>query len=250
MAMGERQPKHQGELWIDPDDLPRAPSHPFYARLNAVLEENEIHFDRFVEELALPYYAEKIGRPSLPPSVYTRLLLIGYFEGIDSERGIAWRVAGSMAPRAFLGYRLTDRTPGHSTISRTRRRLPIEFHREVFARVVQLLADKDLVSGKTVGVDGSTIEANAAMRSIVRRDSGQAYDEFLTGLARESGIESPTREDLVRIDKKRKKKTSNKDWENPHDPDAKVAKMKDGRTHLAHKAENAVDMETGEHRTH
>jgi transposase len=243
MALGKRSSKAQAEMWIDPDELPRAPSHPFYQRLNQILAAADV--DRQVEELAAPYYAGKVGRPSMPPSVYVRLLLIGYFEGIGSDRGIAWRVADSMALRQFVGYRLTERTPDHSTISRTRRRLPMEFHEDVFALVIELLEREGLIDGKTIGVDGSTMEANAALRSIVRRDSGQQYQEYLEQLARASGIESPTREDLARIDKKRKKKGSNQDWENPHDPDAKITKMKDGRTHLAHKVENAVDMKTG-----
>lgn len=243
MALGHRQTRRQAELWIDPEDLPRAPSHPFYQRLNQVLAG--ANFDTWVEELASPHYAHRMGRPSLPPSIYVRLLLIGYFEGIGSERGIAWRVADSMALRHFLGYELTDRTPDHSTLSGTRRRLPKEFHQQVFALIVQLLADENLVDGKSVGVDGSTMEANAALKSIIRRDSGQQYHAFLEQLARESGIETPSREDLLQFDKKRKKTTSNQDWENPHDPDAKVAKMKDGRTHFAYKVENAVDMKTG-----
>ena len=173
MALGHRQTKRQAEWWIDPEDLPRAPSHPFYQRLNQVLAGAD--FDKWVEEMASPYYASRMGRPSLPPSIYVRLLMIGYFEGIGSERGIAWRVADSMALRHFLGYVLTDRTPDHSTISGTRRRLPKEFHQQVFSLIVQLLADEDLVDGKSVGVDGSTMEANAALKSIVRRDAGQQY---------------------------------------------------------------------------
>lgn len=243
MALGHRQAKRQAEWWIDVEDLPRAPSHPFYEGLNGVLAQAS--FDTWVEELAAPYYAARMGRPSLPPSIYVRLLMIGYFEGIGSERGIAWRIADSISLRNFLGYALADRTPNHSTISGTRRRLPKEFHQEVFAFIVQLLADAGLIDGKSIGVDGSTIEANAALKSIVRRDNGQRYEEFLAELAKASGVETPTRQDLINFDKKRKKKTSNQDWENPHDPDAKIAKMKDGRTHFAHKAENAVDMETG-----
>jgi transposase len=172
------------------------------------------------------------------------MLLIGFFEGIDSERGIAWRCADSMSLREFLGYGTTERTPDHSSLSVIRQRLDLETHEEVFGWVLDLLADQKLLKGKTIGVDGSTLEANAAMRSIVRRDTGASYDEFLTDLAKESGIETPTREDLARLDRKRPKKTSNKEWRSPVDPDAKVTKMKDGRTHLAHKVEHAVDMET------
>jgi transposase len=171
--------------------------------------------------------------------------LIGYFEGIDSERGIAWRLADSLGLRRFLGYALTDETPDHSTISRTRRLMDIETHQAIFIWVLQGLAKHKLLDGKTVGVDATTLEANAALRSIVRRDTKESYQEFLTRLAQASGIETPTREDLVRIDKKRENKGSNDDWEHPYDGDAKITKMKDGRTHLAHKAEHAVDMKTG-----
>jgi transposase len=191
--------------------------------------------------------AETMGRPGLPPGIYFRLLLIGYFEGIDSERGIAWRAADSFALRDFLGVGLEDAPPDHSTISRTRRLIDLETHRAVFTWVLQCLSTAGLVKGKTLGIDATTLEANAALRSIVRRDSGESYEEFLATLAKASGIGTPTRGDLARIDRKRKKKGSNDDWTHPHDPDAKITKMKDGRTHLAHKAEHAIDLETGAH---
>lgn len=243
MAMGKRDQSQQETFWIPTAELPRSPGHPFYERLNHILEKSG--FDTFVESCCRKFYAETMGRPSLAPAVYFRLLLIGYFEGIDSERGIAWRVADSMALRRFLRYALTDRTPDHSTLSRNRRLIALDTHQEVFVWVLQLLAKEKLLEGKTLGVDATTLEANAALRSIVRKDTGEAYREFLTGLAQASGIETPTREDLARIDKNRKNKGSNDDWEHPHDPDAKITKMKDGRTHLAHKAEHAVDMKTG-----
>ena len=173
------------------------------------------------------------------------MLLIGYFEGLDAERAIAWRAADSFALREFLGLVLPEAPPDHSTISRTRRLLDLETHEAVFTWMLQRLADAGLVKGKTVGIDATTLEANAALRSIVRRDTGESYQDFLTKLAQASGIETPTRADLARIDRKRKKKGSNDDWTHPRDPDAKITKMKDGRTHLAHKAEHAVDLETG-----
>ena len=243
MAMGKRKPHDQQALFIPTADLPQSAAHPFYAKLNEVLAGWK--FDPFVEERCAPFYEDKLGRPSLAPGKYFRLLLIGYFEGIDSERGIAWRCSDSLSIRSFVGYRLDEASTEHSTISRTRRLIDVETHREVFQWVLKVLADYDLISGKTVGFDATTLEANAAMRSIVRKDSKQNYQEFLTDLAKASGIDTPTREDLVKVDKKRKNKASNDDWENPHDPDAKIAKMKDGSTHLAHKAEHAVDMESG-----
>jgi len=186
-----------------------------------------------------------MGRPSLAPGRYFRLLLIGYFEGLDAERGIAWRATDSLALRSFLRLALDEAAPDHSTISRTRRIIDLETHRAVFTWVQIRLVEAGLLRGKTVAVDATMLEANAAMRSIVRRDTGESYQEFLTSLAQASGIATPTREELARLDRKRKKKTSNEDWKYPWDPDAKIAKMKDGRTHLAHKAEHAVDLETG-----
>jgi transposase len=242
MAMGTREPE-QDPLWVATSDLPKSPGHPFYTRLNALLDAHD--FDRFVEDLCERFYAPVMGRPGLAPGRYFRLLLLGYFEGIDSERGIAWRASDSLAIRSFLRLPMDEEPPDHSTISRTRRLIDLDTHREVFTWVQQWLVETGLLKGKTVGIDATTLEANAAMRSIVRRDTGESYEAFLTGLAKASGIETPTREDLARLDRKRKKKTSNKDWTNPYDPDAKVTKMKDGRTHLAHKAEHAVDLETG-----
>jgi transposase len=224
-------------------DLPQTAAHPFYARLNQILDQHD--FDRHVEGLCQPFYADEVGRPGLPPGRYFRLLLIGYFEGLDGERAIAWRAADSLALRKFLGLVLPEAPPDHSTISRTRRLIDLETHEAVFTWMLQRLADAGLVKGKTVGVDATTLEANAALRSIVRRDTGESYQDFLTKLAQASGIETPTRADLARMDRKRKKKGSNDDWTHPHDPDAKITKMKDGRTHLAHKAEHAVDLKTG-----
>ena len=230
--MGIRE-SEQSLLWVAAAELPKSPGHPFYTRLNALLDAHD--FDPFVEGLCRGFYAQVMGRPSLAPGRYFRLLLVGYFEGIDSERGIAWRATDSLAVRSFLRLGLEDAPPDHSTISRTRRLIDVETHRAIFTWVQQRLVEAGLLKGKTVAIDATTLEANAAMRSIVRRDTGESYQAFLTGLATASGIETPTREDLARVDKERKKKTSNKEWTNPHDPDAKVTKMKDGRTHLATK---------------
>jgi transposase len=243
MAMGKRRrhAKH-GSMWVATQDLPGSAAHPFYARLNQILDQHD--FDEYVEGLCQRFYADN-GRPGLLPGRYFRLLLIGYFEGLDAERAIAWRAADSFALRGFLGLVLPEAPPDHSTISRTRRLIDLETHEAVFTWMLQRLADAGLVKGKTVGIDATTLEANAALRSIVRRDTGENYQDFLTKLAQASGIEAPTRADLARIDRKRKKKGSNNDWTHPHDPDAKITKMKDGRTHLAHKAEHAVDLDTG-----
>ena len=243
MAMGRRSKESQDALWVEAGELARSPGHPFYERLNRILDSEG--FDEFVEGQCAQFYADGVGRPSLAPALYFRLLLIGYFEGIDSERGISWRVADSLTLREFLGISLSAASPDHSTISRNRRLIDLESHQEVFSWVLRVLSKRGLLKGKTLGVDSTTLEANAALRSIVRRDSGESYSEFLERLAVASGIDTPTRQDLAKIDKKRSGKGSNDDWEHPHDPDAKITKMKDGRTHLAHKAEHAVDMETG-----
>jgi transposase len=244
MAMGRRHDRARTPaLWLAANDLPRTGGHPFYQRLNHVLDTHG--FDAFVEASCARFYAAKLGRPSLTPGMYFRLLLIGYFEGVDSERGIAWRAADSLALRGFLSLGLDEAPPDHSTISRTRRLIDLETHQAVFTWVLQVLAQDGLVRGKTIGIDATTLEANAALRSIVRRDTGETYREFLTKLAHASGIKTPTRADLARLDRKRPKKGSNATWQHPHDHDARITKMKDGRTHLAHKAEHAVDMETG-----
>src|ERR1700734_975750 len=243
MSLGKRGANEKQEpIWIEAARLATPAGPPFYERLNRLLRKRG--FDGFAKSACQSFYA-KVGRPGLAPGVYFRALLVGYFEGIDSERGIAWRTADSLALRSFLGFELSQTTPDHSTISRTRRLIDMETHRKVFVRVLGMLAEEGLLKGNTVAIDGTTLEANAALRSIVRRDTGQGYDDFLKGLAKESGIETPTREQLAKLDRKRKKKGNNKDWKNPHDPDAQITRMKDGRTHLAHKAEHAVDLETG-----
>jgi transposase len=244
MAMGRRKKRVRQEgLWTPTAALPVGASHPFYQRVNQILDEHQ--FDEYVEALCADFYAGEVGRPGVSPGIYFRLLMVGYFEGIDSERGIAWRASDSLSIRSFVRIALDESVPDHSTISRTRRLMDVETHQAVFQWVLGVLAEKKLLKGTTIGVDATTLEANAALRSIVRRDSGERYEEFLTRLAQESGIKTPTREQLAKLDRKRPKKGSNDDWTHPHDPDARITKMKDGRTHLAHKAEHAVDMETG-----
>jgi len=244
MAMGSRRKRErQQDLWIATSEVVRTPGNVFYDRLNGILDANK--FDQRVEYVCRKFYKSQYGRPSIAPGVYFRALLIGYFEGLESERGIAWRTADSLSLRKFLGYDLNEETPDHSTISRTRRLYWLETHKAVFRWVVKVLVEGGLISGQTVSIDGTTLEANAALKSIVRRDNGQSYDEYLKGLAQAAGIENPTREQLARLDRKRKKKGSNQDWTSPSDPDARITKMKDGRTHLAHKAEHAVDLSSG-----
>ena len=242
--MGKRSKRErQEELWIAKRDIVETPGHVFYDRLNELLGRHR--FDERVEHLCRRFYQGPYGRPSIAPGVYFRMMLVGYFEGLDSERGIAWRVADSLSLRNFLGYGLDEKTPDHSTISRTRRLYWLSTHQAVFRWALGVLAAEGLVRGETVSIDATTLEANAALRSIVRRESGQRYEEYLRRLAEEEGIEEPTREQLARFDRKRKKKGSNRDWKHPQDPDARITRMKDGRTHLAYKAEHAVDLSSG-----
>ena len=245
MAMGTRRRRErQQDLWIAASDVIETAGNAFYDRLNQILEQHK--FDAKVEHLCRKFYEESpYGRPSISPGVYFRSLLIGYFEGLDSERGIAWRTADALSLRKFLGYALDEATPDHSTISRTRRLYWLETHKAIFGWALKILSEEGLISGRTISIDATTLEANAALKSIVRRDNGQSYHEYLKELAQAEGIENPTREQLARLDRKRKKKGSNREWMSPRDPDARITKMKDGRTHLAHKAEHAVDLTSG-----
>jgi transposase len=243
MAMGTKRARQKQEELFYASERAEAPGHPFYEQLNGVLDEAE--FDEFCEEQCRGFYHAKVGRPSLAPGVYFRLLLIGFFEGIASERGIGWRVADSLSLRRFLNYGLSETTPDHVTISRTRRLLDEATHQAVFTFVLTEVARRGMLKGKTIGIDATTLEANAAMRSIVRRDTGESYMEYLRRLAAEAGLDGADDDVVRRMDRKRKKKTSNEEWVNPHDPEAEVTKMKDGTTHIAYKTEQAVDLDTG-----
>ncbi len=248
MAMGKRR-QRQEALFVTAEGLARSPGHPFYRKLNELLAEAE--FDRWIERRCERFYEqqETRGQRSIPPGVYFRMLLVGYFEGIESQRGIAWRCADSLSLRQFLGIGLDQSTPDHSTLTNTRQRLPAEVFEEVFQFVLRIGSEKKLLAGKTVGVDSTTLEANAAMKSIVRRDTGEDWNGYVTRLMREDGTiepdEEPTDEDIRRYDKKRKnKRVSNDEWQSPSDPQSRIAKLKDGRTHLAYKAEHVVDLES------
>ena len=241
MSMKRREPEQSG-MWVATHELPRSPGHVFYEKLNEVLAKGG--FDPFVEKLCAPYYADREGRPSIEPGVYFRMLFVGYFEGLSSQRGIAWRCADSLSLRSFLGVALTGETPEHSSLTRIRKRLPEEVFEQVFTFVLQVAVEYGLLKGQTIAVDATTLEANAAMKSLVRRDPGADWKTYVRGLAAAEGLEHPTDEELRRVDKKRKKKTSNQDWKSATDPDRRVTKMKDGRTHLAYKAEHAVDLES------
>ncbi|MGH7743023.1 MAG: transposase [Candidatus Eiseniibacteriota bacterium] len=242
MAMG-RQESQQETMWIAAQALPRSPGHVFYDKLNGVLEVGG--FDRFVEELCAPHYAADVGRPSIPPGVYFRMLFVGYFEGLESQRAIAWRCADSLSLRTFLRVEVTKGTPDHSSMTNTRKRLPEDVFWQVFAFVLKVAVEHKLLKGKTIAVDSTTLEANAAMKSLVRRATNEDWKTYVKRLMRAEGIDDPSDEEVRRFDRKRKKKTSNKEWKSATDPDSRVTKMKDGRTHLAYKAEHAVELGSG-----
>jgi Transposase domain (DUF772)/Transposase DDE domain len=242
MALGKRKTEQQA-AWIATNELPKSPGHPFYKKLNVLLAE--AGFDSWLEELCAPYYAAKMGRDSIPPGVYFRMVLIGYFEGISSQRGIAWRCSDSRSLAEFLGVPAHEETPDHSSLSRIHGRLPLEVHEAMFVFVLKLAAENQLLAGKTVAVDSTMLEADAAMKSIVRRATGEDWKTYLRGLAAEAGLENPTDEELRRFDKTRRdKKVSNDDWVSPNDPESRIARMKDGTTHAAYKAEHVVDLDT------
>ena len=242
MAMGRRE-SQQENMWVAAQALPRSPGHVFYEKLNGVLEAGG--FDRFVEELCAAHYAEDVGRPSIPPGVYFRMLFVGYFEGLDSQRAIAWRCADSLSLRSFLRVALSRGTPDHSSMTTTRKRLPEEVFWQVFAFVLQVAVEHKLLKGKTIAVDSTTLEANAAMKSLVRRATNEDWKTYVKRLMKAEGIDDPNDEEVRRFDRTRKKKTSNKEWKSATDPDSRVTKMKDGRTHLAYKAEHAVELGSG-----
>jgi transposase len=246
MSLGRREMESQGELWVATSQMARAPGHVFYQRLNRLLRE--AGFDAYVEELCEPYYAQA-GRPGIPPGTYIRMLFVGYFEGIDSQRGIAWRCKDSLSLREFLGLKLIDNVPDHSSLTRIRDRLPIDVVQQVFAFVLKMAAEQKLISGTQVGVDATLLEANAAMKTIVRRDTDEDWKQYVVRLMKEEGViddeDEPTDDEVRKFDKKRRnKKVSNKDWKSPTDEDARIVKMKDGRTHLGYKAEHTVDLDT------
>jgi IS5 family transposase len=248
MGMGRRKRERQEELFVAADRL-RTVGHAFYDRLNELLAE--AGFDDWIEGRCGRYYAteEKRGKPSIPPGVFFRMLFVGYFEGIDSQRGIAWRCADSLSLRSFLGFTLGESTPDHSTLTNTRKRLPAEVFDEVFTFVLKMAGEKKLLSGKAAGVDSTTLEANAAMKSIVRRDTGEDWKAYVVRLMKEEGVvekdDEPSDEEIRRFDKRRKnKRVGNDEWRSKTDGDSRIMKMKDGRTHLAYKAEHVVDLQT------
>ncbi|MBK9249133.1 MAG: transposase [Ignavibacteria bacterium] len=235
----------QATFWISTDELQVKPQISFYTKLNEVLDS--IDLGNKIRTLCEPYYSEKSNcRPPIDPEIYFKMLMVGFFENITSERGIASRCADSLSIRAFLGYSLIESTPNHSTLSIIRHRLPATIFDGLFTIILKGLISKGLVKGKNIAWDSSIIEANASLRSLQNRMTEESYAEYIQKLAKESGINPDDKAAVARFDRTRKdRKTSNKDWHNPHDPDAKVGQTKDGATDMVYKPEHAVDLDTG-----
>jgi len=243
MAIGKRRKHKQLPLWIAHSDLAPRGGHPFYSRLNRLFDDDG--FDVWLEQECTPFFSEA-GRPSIPPGVYFRMLFTGYLEGFQSERSIAWHCSDRMSLREFLGYQIHEKTPDHSSFTIWRQRLPLELYTKVFQRILCIVHRHGLVDAYATGVDSTTIEANASMRRLVRKDTGSSYVEYVKTLMHEAGQEPGDAADVARFDRKRTgKKLSNREWQSETDPEARIAKMKNGTTHLAYKAEHAVDLATG-----
>ncbi len=247
---GSKKKASQQTLWLPTSDLVQTPVNAFYDRLDHELEQAGFH--ESIRELCRPYYQDSgTGRPGIDPVVYFKMLMVGFFEGIASERAIAARCADSLSVRHFLRYELTEATPHHSSMTRIRQRLPEEVYGEVFALILAALKKAKLVKGKKLGMDASVIEANASMRTLTHRLTGEAYRDYVRHLAAEAGIDTEDEAAVTRYDKKRtargsrRKRVSNDDFTHPHDPDARIGRTKKGQTRMTYKPEHTVDLETG-----
>ena len=246
MFKTRKKSQEQKEFWIVADRLPKASPSRFYELLNGTLEG--MNFAGEVWEMCAPAYAgaERGGRPGIDPVVYFKMLMIGFFEGLDSERAIAARCADSLSLRGFLGYALDEATPDHSSMTVIRQRLGGDCFARVFAVVLAALQKHGLLKGRHLGIDSSVIEANASLRSLTERNTEEGYWDYVQRLAREAGLETTDGAELRNFDRKRAgKKMSNEQWENPHDPDAKIGRTKDGATDMVYLPEHTVDLDTG-----
>ncbi len=243
----KKTPDEAPTFWIATSDLPATPANGFYQKLDAVLAE--FKFGEETRRLAAPFYemnASKGGQPGIDPEVYFKMLMVGFFENLASERAIAARCADSLSIREFLHYGLGDRTPHHSSFTVIRKRLAAEVYDAVFALVLQALRAKKLLKGKHLAIDTSVMEANASLRSLEHRLTGERYRQYVKRLAREAGVDTTDPKAVSTFDRKRPgRKTSNTEWQNPHDPDAKVGPDKKGVTRMLYKPEHVIDLETG-----
>lgn len=245
---GKRETKKadQQQFWIETRRLPKATASTFYRKLDETLER--IGFIEGVREICRPAYAAAArgGRPGIDPAVYFKMLMIGFFENLPSERSIASRCADSLSLRAFLGYEIDEETPDHSSLSVIRSRLGTDIYQAALELVLKGLFENGLLKGRNLGIDSSVIEANASLRELVHRNTEEQYWAYVKRLAAEAGIDPDDTKAVRRFDKKREgRKTSNEEWENPHDPDAKVGKTKHGACDMIYKPEHITDLDSG-----
>ena len=234
----------QSEFWIAADQVVTTGKRGFYAKLDETLEG--FGFAAKVRELCAPAYDQSgVGRPGIDPAVYLKMLMVGFFEDLRSERAIAARCADSIAIRQFLHYELTEATPDHSSLSIIRQRLGGPVYEQVFTLVLSALQEHGLLRGRNVGIDSSVMEANASLRGLVNRNTGEAYWDYVKRLAAQSGVDPEDHAAVRKFDRKRPKKMSNEEWENPDDPDAKIGPKKDGATDMIYKPQSVVDLDTG-----
>ena len=234
----------QSEFWIPADQVVSSAKSGFYAKLEETLES--FAFAAKVRALCAPAYDESgVGRPGIDPVVYLKMIMVGFFEDLPSERAIAARCADSMSIRAFLKYELNEKTPEHSSFTVIRQRLGLEIYERIFTLTLQALREHGLLRGKNLGIDSSVIEANASLRALVHRNTEEQYWDYVKRLAAESGIDPEDTAAVRKFDRHRPGKGSNQEWENPHDPDAKIGRTKDGATDMIYKPEAVVDLDTG-----
>lgn len=234
----------QAEFWVSTHQLPRSAKATFYAKLDETLES--IGFAEKVREICAPAYKQtNVGRPGIDPVVYLKMIMVGFFEDLPSERAIAARCADSIAIRRFLNYELEENTPDHSSLTIIRQRLGLETYQKVFTLCLQALQEHGLLRGKHLGIDSSVMEANASLRALVNRNTAEQYWDYVKRLAAEQGIDPEDAAAVRKFDRQRPGKGSNQDWENPHDPDAKIGPRKHGGTDMIYKPETVVDLDTG-----
>jgi transposase len=237
----------QSTFWIPTSAIPSTPANTFYQQLDRALTKSG--FGDAVRALCAPFYTNDVsrgGRPGIDPEVYLKMLMIGFFENLPGERAIAARCADSLSIREFLHYELHERTPDHSSLTVIRQRLSAEVYEQVFGLILKALKQHKLLKGKRLGIDASVLEANASLRSLEHRLTGDAYTDYVGKLAEAAGVDTSDAAAVRRFDKKRPgRKTSNAEWQNPHDPDAKVGRTKRGATRMIYKPEHVVDLETG-----
>ena len=240
----EKQKATQPEFWVATHQLPKSAKATFYSKLDETLES--FGFAEKVRQICAPAYKQtNLGRPGIDPVVYLKMIMVGFFEDLPSERAIAARCADSIAIRRFLNYELDENTPDHSSLTIIRQRLGLEIYQKVFTLCLRALQEHGLLRGKHLGIDSSVMEANASLRALVNRNTAEQYWDYVKRLAAEQGIDPEDAAAVRKFDRQRPGKGSNQDWENPHDPDAKIGPRKHGGTDMIYKPETVVDLNTG-----